>query len=238
MSRSQLTALLTFVILLVLGAGAYFVLAGNVSSKPNVEDTATETNSSTTPTNNESAGEDEALDAQPATDFIETNIPETLVGEHEGSALLLNAGLEFPEATFAATEGLRFQLEASGFDLALLADESLAIEENTYPRLRFVMGGTVSEVATKDFVLSLSDFTPEFYVLDLDGEEAVLSAEVQQNLLAKLEAVGVTLPVVSPANPNQFPVTIMQTVTGGFILEAAPESDQIFFYESTGKDNE
>ena len=173
MTRPRLIALFTFAILLILGAGAYLLLTSSSKQIPNQENRANESAVPTTaPDSNQVESENEASTSRDAA-FFDVDIPETLVGEHSGSALLLNSGLEFPEARFSATEGLRFELEASGFDLALLADESLAIEENTYPQLRFVMGGTISEVATKEFVLSLGDFTPEFYVLDLDRKSVV-----------------------------------------------------------------
>ena len=230
MSRAQLTALLTFLLLLVLGAGAYYLFTTDTAQN-DPSDTSLESSEETTPAPDQSSSESSAAD-ETSPLFVNERIPGLIVGESTGRARLINAGLEFPQAEFTATEALQFQLTASGFDLALLADESLAIEEGVYPRLRFVMGGRISEVATREFTLTLSDFTPEFYVAGAEGQEASLSTEVQQELLNKLATVGVSLPAVSEDNPSRFPVEVTESVAGGFVIEARPEAKQVFYYES------
>ena len=231
MSRVQLTALLTFVLLLILGGAAYYLFSED-GTRNNRSNTSVETREDTTSAPNLPASEPSTASGETSPLFVNERIPDLIVGESTGRARLINAGLEFPQAEFTATEALQFQLTASGFDLALLADESLAIEEGVYPQLRFVMGGRISEVATSEFTLTLSDFTPEFYVAGEGDQEAPLATAVQQELLGKLEAVGVALPAVSEGSPRQFPVEINESITGGFVLEARSEANEVFYYEN------
>lgn len=171
------------------------------------------------------------LSEEPEVDSIDSSIDATsqiqaLVGEKEGTASLLLSTLTFPESVMTTGADQTFTLESKGFDLAILGNESLAIEQGVYPLAQVAVEGEVM-MTNGNVNLKVESLTPSFYVLSPNGSQTPLDGAIQSQIVEGLAAAGIAIPEVSPASPVLIPVEITPDADGGFMITST--SDAPFF---------
>ena len=134
-----------------------------------------------------------------------------------------------PELVFANSQWLqedeRFELKASGFNLSLLGNPDLRVE-NTYPMFDVRIAGDLS--AEDDEVrLEVQELTPVFRVRR-EGEFLPVDAATQDNLLSQLNASGILIPEVTPEQPYVF--VLRQDQTEPLQLRATEDSSARFVF--------
>lgn len=153
------------------------------------------------------------------------NTLELITGETTGTAIILDPVFEFNNSTLVIDqETLSFDLDASGFDIAQLGDNSLAIEEDVYPKMQLVLSGILIQDGG-DLFAEVDSFAPVFYVEGENGENTPLAGEVSLDILVALQDLGVELPPVSVANPLIIPVTADVDSLQGVTITATEDSE-------------
>ncbi len=155
-----------------------------------------------------------------------------VTGINEGVAVAIQSSLSFPQSTLEITEDQTFNLNAGGFDLALLGNKNLAIEEGIYPQAKIIASGQL-EIDGGDAFMNIDTLTPEFYIVDGDGQEQSLGAEVQAQLLGSIRAAQIEIPIVSKASPITIPVDIRDLIQDGFEIESTEDAEDFYFAFST-----
>ena len=144
--------------------------------------------------------------------------------EAEGVLEIFSPELVFANGAWQAGED-SFELEASGFNLSLLGNPDLRVE-NTYPMFDLRLAGSLSR-ENEELRLEVEQITPVFRVRR-SGEFLPVDAATQDELLRELSASGVLIPEVSPEQPYVF--VLAQTRTEPLQLRAVENTSARFVF--------
>lgn len=231
MTKKVLISIIT-VLIIVIGILGFSFVKENMDSGEEQE---------TTQTNNDSSESAELETSSPSgdgpsTDTIREIMQEkltTITGLREGVSTAIQPIVTFPNSTLEITASQTFQLNAAGFDLALLGNDSLAIEEGVFPEARIIASGQI-EIDGIDAFMNIDTLTPEFYVVDNNGEEQVLDTQIQAQLLGGVRAAQIEIPIVSKSSPITVPIDIQETIFNGYSIETTEDAEDFYFsFETT-----
>jgi hypothetical protein len=249
MNKSKISAFIVFLGVLIVGFAGYYAYKNqkffSEQKNSNIRTKSENQESNTINDNTTKQPEEEILNPYKSSfleieqdktkntskSYITTDILKTIVGNSKGSATVLNSSLDFPVAIMDTQPTNDFTLTTKDFDLKILNDKDLTIENETYPKLMFVIGGFITEQSNEKFV-TINTFTPEFYIQDNQGTPTALATEIQTSLINKLKEKGIILPPISQANPIKLPVDIIPKIEGGFTINSAKDSGIVFNFET------
>ena len=235
--NNKLLSLLSALIIIILGVWGFTSLMDSNNDEDDKNDSSTSTSMVDTDDSDDEDPLSSAIDSVVDNDVVDgttdaldsatssldaASLLESLVGEKSGVSSLLLSTLTFPESVMTTNADQTFTLEAKGFDLAILGNESLAVEQGVYPLVRASVGGDIM-ATTGNVNLNVTSLTPSFYVLAPNGTETELEPEVQTQILAGLQAAGISIPEVTPTTPAVIPVSVTPSATG-FVIESTSSS--------------
>jgi hypothetical protein len=239
--KKSFIPLLIFVVLLGTGSVAYLAYAQTKKSDTKPQTNAVETVSKVvdkepeTPKqytqnsklSNIPISEDEL--SEKAT--IITEYLPALIGNTKGNSIILQSSFVFPITSLNILESKQVEINADGFDLGLLNNKDLEIEEGVYPQMSIIMSGVIVE-KEGELTMTIDSLSPEFHTKDA---KSPLNNDTSLKMLSALEKLGFDIPNVTKTNPLTLPLSVDFNSENDFSLSSTNSDTLLFNYTTIAK---
>ncbi|MEM1311884.1 MAG: hypothetical protein AAGF07_00260 [Patescibacteria group bacterium] len=166
---------------------------------------------------------------------VEVTTPEidlvqpTLNGEYVGvKSSFLNSNIQFPESRLSISNDTSFTYTGSGFDLGILNNPALAVN-NQYPTVNAVMFGSFISDSEQTMQITINKIETEFF---LNG--TVVESDVRSNLEKSLEIAGLIIPNPTSTLPI-YTQASLETINN--TININNNTDAVYIFNFFGRKN-